>query len=761
MLTLTTLGTERQASRFTLLDSKLRPPVERPGTVARTGLVDRIRDGRRHPVVVIEAPAGYGKTTLASSWARADNRRCGWYTIDEGDNAPALFLAYLAAALEHCGAPVDKIRRRLESPRANLSGVATALARAFAGVEEPAVLVLDNVCMLTHPACLAAVGAVVDAVPPRSQVALLTRTPLEIPRAEEQPDGGILRLETVNLRLTDGEAAAVLAGTDLAVGEEDASALNAACEGWVAGVYLVGLAGEPAREHLLAEPRAGVDRFIADYFRLELLGRRNAAEQAFLLDISVLDRMCGDLCDAMLGRPGSGDTLAGLERSNLFLVPLDRNNEWYRLHPLFRDMLRAELEARNPGRAQILLDRATTWHEERGEIDLAIECAITAGDTPRAAQLISAVALQAYWDGRAVTLHRWFRAVDDPHVLASQLQLATLGAGFFAVMGEARLAERWAQAAYQGAPDAIMLDGARGEAWIATIRSLRAADDAGAAAMVHDAEEALAGLPPGSPFEAVACLGLGFGYRMLGDDDRATGELGRAADYAIRDGASAITAMTLAELSLIAAGRNDVETADTLARRAVAAVDAAGIDDYAAAALARAARARASLMRGWRAAALADLVAADRIAANTPSSYLWLAVTILLELAHLHLAFDDPGRASELLDQIADISSDSADLGALGARVDRLRHDIDVGRSRDDGWASVLTAAELRLLPLLASHLSFREISQRLGISRNTVKTQAIAVYRKLEVSSRSEAVRTARERGLLRPDAADSDRTA
>jgi LuxR family maltose regulon positive regulatory protein len=256
-------------------------------------------------------------------------------------------------------------------------------------------------------------------------------------------------------------------------------------------------------------------------------------------------------------------------------------------------------------------------------------------------------------------------------------------------------------------------------------------------------------------------LSLGFAYRLLGDDERATETLGRTAELALRDGASAISAMSLAELSLLAAARNDVEAADTHGRRAVAAVDAAGIDNYAAAAHARVARARASLMRGWRAAARDDLVAADRIAARTPSSYSWLAVTILLELAHLHLAFDDPGRASELLDEIADISGDAPDLGALGARVDRLRHDLDVGRSRDDGWASVLTAAELRLLPLLASHFSFREISQRLGISRNTVKTQAIAVYRKLEVSSRSEAVRTARERGLLRPGSAGSERTA
>jgi LuxR family maltose regulon positive regulatory protein len=759
MLTVATIGAAREASRFTLLESKLRPPAERPGTVQRTGLVERLRDGRRHPVVVIEAPPGYGKTIVVNSWVRGESRPCGWYTIDESDNAPALFLAYLAAALAHCGAPVEKIQRKLESPRTNLTGIASALARAFAAVPEPAVLVLDNVCLLTHPTCVAALGTLLDAVPARSQVALLTRVPLDIPRADANYEAGILRLETANLRLADAEAAAVLAATDLAVDDDTVSALNRACEGWVAGLYLVGLAGKPALDHVLSEPHAGVDRFISDYFRLELLGRRNAADQAFLLDISVLDRMCGDLCDAMLGRSGTAEALRALERSNAFLVPLDRNDEWYRLHPLFRDMLRAELEGRHPGRATVLLDRAATWHEERGDIDSAIECAIACGDTPRAAQLISSVVLQAYWDGRASTLHRWFRAVDDPHVLASQLQLAILGAGFFAIEGEPRLAERWAQAAYLGAPDAIMFDGSRGETWIAMIRGLLCAD--GAEPMLRDSEEALAGLTQDSPFECCALLSLGFAYRLLGDDERATETLGRTAELALRDGASAISAMSLAELSLLAAARNDVEAADTHGRRAVAAVDAAGIDNYAAAAHARVARARASLMRGWRAAARDDLVAADRIAARTPSSYSWLAVTILLELAHLHLAFDDPGRASELLDEIADISGDAPDLGALGARVDRLRHDLDVGRSRDDGWASVLTAAELRLLPLLASHFSFREISQRLGISRNTVKTQAIAVYRKLEVSSRSEAVRTARERGLLRPGSAGSERTA
>jgi LuxR family maltose regulon positive regulatory protein len=752
MLTLGTVTSERTPSRFTLLESKLRPPIERPGTIVRGGLVERLRDGRRHPVVVIEAPPGYGKTILASSWARIESRPCGWYTIDESDNVPMLFLAYLAAALAHCQAPVAAIQRRLESPRANLGAVASALARAFAEVPEPAVLVLDNICLITHPTCLAAVDLLLEAVPARSQVVLPTRIPLDLDGAQANGDGRVLRLDTANLRLSDSEAAAVLAAMELPVDDDDAQALNAACEGWVAGLYLAGLAGKPALDHLLGDTHTGVDHFIADYFRLELLGRRDAADQAFLLDVSVLDRMSGDLCDAMLERTGAAEALAALERSNAFLLPLDRNAEWYRFHPLFRDMLRAELEARHPGRVAQLLERAATWHEERGDTDAAVECAIAGGDTDRAARLIAVAALQAYWDGRAMTLHRWFRAVDDPHVLATHLQLAILGAGFFAVEGEGRLAERWANAAYRGAPDAPMMDGSLGEAWVAAIRSLLCAG--GAEEMLEDADEALAGLAPGSWLECCVLMSKGYAYRMLGEERQAAEHLLLSSELAVRDGASAITAMTLGELSLLAAGQDDVEAADTYGRRAVGAVDAAGIHNYSAAALAHVARSRASLMRGWRAAAKDDLVKADRIAARTPSSYPWLSVTILLELAHLHLAFDDPGRAAELLDEIAERTCDAPDLGALGLRVERLRHDLDVGRSRADGWASLLTAAELRLLPLLASHLSFREISERLGISRNTVKTQAIAVYRKLEVSSRSEAVRSARERGLLRPAA-------
>jgi LuxR family maltose regulon positive regulatory protein len=759
MLEIATVRADPETSRFTLRESKLRPPTERSGMIARSSLVERLRDGRRHPVVVIEAPPGYGKTILASSWARTESRPCGWYTIDEDDNVPALFLSYLAAALAHCHAPVGKIRRRLESRRANLAACASALARAFAEVPEPAVLVLDNVCLLTHPTCLAAVDMLLEAVPARSQVVLSTRIPLELAGAQPNGDGRVLRLETANLRLSDAEAAAVLAAMELPVDEPEAQALNAACEGWVTGLYLAGLAGRPALDHLLGAPRSGVDRFISEYFLLELLARRDTDVQEFMLDISVLDTISADLSDAMVERTGSAEALKALERSNLFLIPLDRNGEWYRLHPLFRGMLRAELEARHPGRAAELLDRATTWHEARGDAESAIECAIAGTNTERAAQLVGGAILQAHWEGRAVTLHRWLRAVDEPHALATHLELATLGAGFFAVEGEPRLAERWANAAYHGSTDAIMPDGSRGEAWMATIRAFLCAD--GGDAMLRDSEEALAGLAPGSRLECCVLMCMGFAYRLRGDDGHAVEQLLLATALAEHDDAKIIVATSLAELSLVAAAQNDVEAADAYARRAVAAVDAAGIDNYVTAAHARAARARASLMRGWRAAAKDDLVAADRIAARTPSGYPWMAVTILLELAHLHLAFDDPGRASELLDEITEISSDAPDLGALGVRVERLRHDLDVGRSRVDGWASVLTAAELRLLPLLASHHSFREISQRLGISRNTVKTQAIAVYRKLEVSSRSEAVRTARERGLLRPDAADSDSTA
>jgi len=247
----------------------------------------------------------------------------------------------------------------------------------------------------------------------------------------------------------------------------------------------------------------------------------------------------------------------------------------------------------------------------------------------------------------------------------------------------------------------------------------------------------------------VQCL-LAFAYFLLGDDESAEVWFDTAADTAVSLGASVGASVSLAAGSLLALGREDVRRAGELAELSHGIAHEANLDDYLTTATVDVACARLALAEGRRKAARDWAERADRLLPQVTYALPWLAVFVRLELAHLELALDNPARARALLEEIDRILVHRPALGIAGERVARLRHDLDSGRSVADGWSSELTPAELRLLPLLAGYLSFREIAQRLDISRNTVKTQAIAVYRKLDVTSRSEAVARARELGLL-----------
>jgi LuxR family maltose regulon positive regulatory protein len=244
---------------------------------------------------------------------------------------------------------------------------------------------------------------------------------------------------------------------------------------------------------------------------------------------------------------------------------------------------------------------------------------------------------------------------------------------------------------------------------------------------------------------------LGFAHLLAGDEARAEAALATAVDVAVAAGASVGAAMSLAGLSLQATARGELDRSGKHLHRATEIIAGARLAHHLANAAVQAAAGRLALAHGGRTAAHDAVETAEPILPQLTYAIPWLAVYVRLELAHIRLALGDPARARVLLEEMEQIAAHRPSLGVLGERVTALRHDLDVGRSADDGWVSPLTPAELRLLPLLASYLSFREISEQLGISRNTVKTQAIAVYRKLEVSSRSEAVTRARELGLLR----------
>jgi LuxR family maltose regulon positive regulatory protein len=729
---------------FPLLESKLQPPTYRGDTVPRVALVERLQHARRVPAVVIEAPAGYGKTTLATQWLASDRRDVGWYSIDEADNDPVVFMTYLAAALTACGAdPALNTARGSTAPA--LKAMIAEVVRAFSTVSTPAVLVLDNVHVLRNRTALRALNELLAHVPPGSQIAVLTRNARGLPIAGLEADGNVVHVGLAELRLNETEAAALVSTAGLHLTGDELRALNERCEGWPTGLYLMALAGRPRLED---DAPVGVDRFIKDYFRLELLDQIHPDDREFLLGAAAVDPVTARLCNAMLERKDSAVRLDGLARANLFISTVEGDERWYRIHLLLREMLQAELELREPGRLAALRRRAAAWHIANGDAQSAIECAIDAEDLDTAAALIATAAHETWWSGRTATVSRWLTTIDEPRVLAANPAAAVVGAALMANGGRPQMAERWARSALAAPPDTVMTDGSAASAWQDNLRAFLCLD--GVDAMEAGATRAQGSLASGSPLAPNLPLLRGFALLLRGEPERAASWFKETIDIASTVGATVAASVACATLSLLAAAGHDTQEAELRAREAEDLMHASSIDGYVTTTIVHVATARVALLQGRRAAARAAAGRADELVPQLTYAIPWLATYTRLELAHVHLALEMPARAHTLLHEIDEILSVRPDLGIIGQRAEDLRRSLDAGRSPDDGWASTLTPAEARLLPLLASYLSFREIAERLEISRNTVKTQAIAVYRKLDVSSRSEAVQRARELGLV-----------
>jgi LuxR family maltose regulon positive regulatory protein len=585
---------------------------------------------------------------------------------------------------------------------------------------------------------------------------LASRREPALPLARLRAEGRLVEVRMHELSMSEREAKALLQGAGVELPDDDIAKLTRRTEGWPAGLYLAALslrasagAGRPAASF------RGDDRFVSDYFRLELLSHLPAADLAFLTRTAVLDRMCGLLCDAVLEARDSDAELRALERSNLFLIPLDHERRWYRFHHLFREMLADELARREPGLVSELNSRAADWWEARGEVEAAIDYAGAAGDSERVLALVGAAAEPAYHSGRIATTERWFARLDDEALLERQPAIAVLGAWMHAWSGRPEAAERWARAADRGPAGAVMADGSPVGGWIASLRAAFCRD--GVERMRQDAEAAAQSLGARSAAKATAVCLHGVAQLLAGEEALADETLAEAVELAAAAAATDMASLALAERSLLATERGDSAAAASLAEQALAIVEDARLDDYATSAIAYAAAARAALRHSSWTRALDDIERASRLLPLLTHAVPWLAVQVRLELVRAQLALVDGGRAAQLLDEVDELVARRPDLGVLLTHAEDLRRQVAEAQ-QDDGWASSLTGAELRLLPLLTTHLSFREIADELVISRNTVKTQAISVYRKLGVSSRSDAIARAVDLGLvgtpLRPSA-------
>jgi LuxR family maltose regulon positive regulatory protein len=734
---------------FDLVEAKLAAPSIRPGTVAKQDVIARLRASRL-PFATVIAPAGYGKTTLLTRWAETDPRPFAWVALDERDDDGVPFLRYIAAAVHRVEPVAPAVFDGLSGPGASIwsTGV-PRVGGALAVLEHPLVLVLDDLHAVGNPSCLDVVAALFEYVPSGSQIVVASREAPALPLSRWRTRGWLHEIGVADLRLDEQEAQVLLRGAGVELDAAEVADLTGRTEGWPAGLYLAALslqAGAPGPTR--AEAFTGEDRLVAEYFRFELLSRLPEAEARFLMHTSVLDRMCGGLCDAVLQTSRSASTLESLERSNRFVVPLDRRGKWYRYHHLFGQLLRNELERSEPEAVAVLNRRAMAWCAANDLAEEAVRYGHAAGETATVAGLVDQLALPLYYDGRMATLEEWLGWFDDDELVQFPT-LAVYGAWVRALTGRPAAAERWLSFA-EGATSAIPLsDGsATIEPWVANLRAFMMAD--GAERALADAHLALEQFAPGSGWRPSALLIRGVAHALLGATDRARADLAAAVDTGLAIGAVEDAFAAQAELALLAVQQGVWGEAGRYARQAQALVEETRLDHYSGSAIVHIAVARVALHEGRPADVRAALARAHRLRPLLDHGFPWLTIQVGLELTRAHLALGEAAPARTVLTETERVLQRRPDVGSLVGEVRELREHVAAASSPAGAWAMSLTGAELRLLPYLATHLTYPEIGRRLFITANTVKSEALSMYRKLGASSRGGAIERAVEVGLL-----------
>jgi LuxR family transcriptional regulator, maltose regulon positive regulatory protein len=736
---------------FGLVVSKLRRPTIRPGTVRRSLLIERLAQDGSPPIVSVVAPPGFGKTMLLSQWAEFNGQAFAWVSVEELDNDPKVLLSYVAEALDNVERIDERVFDALASPGSSVPGVVVPrLGSAFSSMSSPVVLVLDDVHVLRNSECRAALSVLADHVPAGSRLVLAGQTPPPLRIARLRAEGRILEIGPGDLSLTRQEAASLLRGAGLALGDDDVAELHQRTEGWPAGLYLAALyLKEGGSFPGAAVSFGGDDRLVSEYLESELLARIPPPRRAFLTRTAVLERMCGPLCDAVLEQSGSAAVLADLEQSNLLLVPLDRRGEWYRYHHMFRDALLAELYRMEPGLMPALRRRAAGWCLQNELPEEALEYTIAAGDVDAAAGLMEQLTVPVWRQGRVTTVQQWFQWLEDHGGMNGHPMAAVLAALLAALIARPADAERWANVVdHWQYGDTTRPDDPSTEAWAALVRAILCRH--GLKQMREDADEAVRRFATESFVTSAPALMQGVARVLSGDLDGGDAALEDAASVAQKVGADEDLALALGERALVAFERGEWDRAEIVSNQAHAALRRARREESYAAPLVAAAQARAVLHRGDLAAVRQHLVSAQRLRPLLTYALPHLAIQARIELVRVYVALADLPGARTLMREIDDLLRRRPEMGTLVGQAGTLRAQLSKESSASGPAASALTAAELRLLPMLSTHMSIPEIAGEMFLSRNTIKSEVNSIYRKLGASSRSQAVTRSRELGLL-----------
>lgn len=726
-----------------LLDGKLAVPQPRPGFVSRRELIDAARV-RAAGAVGITAAAGYGKTTLLAEWASVEDRRVGWVSFDRLDDDPGLMLVLIAHAYTTAFPEMEGLVDEVGGQGVSALGrAAPRLASILSRSSDPFVLILDDLNELRSPACHDVLGVVAGEIPEGSQ--LVTASRFEQPHLQRRRGSGdVMEFLSADLALDTIGAAQIFAAAHVPLSHDQATAVTTRTEGWPTGLHLAAIIARDTRDE--GRTLTGDDRYVADYLYRESLSHLDEDTQRFLRRTAVLNQLSAPLCDAVLGERDSQARLRTLEASNAFLIPLDRRREWYRHHSLFGEFLLGELRRVEPEMIMKLHLRAADWYESNGSPTTALEHLLQTGERDRCAQLLSELVLPTSSAGQISTVQRWLSSIGD-RAIEAYPPLAVLAGWITALAGQTAQAQRWATVADATSFDPVPVDGtASFESSRAMLRAAMCLD--GPDQMMADANRAVDQEPPWSPWRDTALCLAAEALLLTGASARAQVVFEEATAAGLELGNTGAIVGSESELALLAMDRGQWDTAADRLDLALDTIEKNRMHDYAMSVLAFAAAARLAVHRGDMGEVDRQLTRAMRARPSCTAALPTLAVRGRLQLAKVYLVRGDSTTARHLMREIDDLILRRPALGVLLDDVSDLRATLTMRSA--GGGAPPLTPAELRLLPYLQTHLTIGEIGERLFVSRNTVSTEVAAIYRKLGVSSRHDAVDRATAIGLL-----------
>lgn len=750
-----------------LLDTKLHAPEPRPGAVPRPELLDALGSPGTK-LTLVDAPAGWGKTTLVSQWRASDprGRSFAWLSLDPADADPVRFWSYAIEGIRRAAPDLGDEEEVLAALR--VPGMAPRelalpeLINRLSRVDAPqVVLVLDDYHVVGNPSIDEDLAFLLDHMPSRLHLAIATRVDPALPLARMRARGELAEVRLAQLRFSLSETEALLAAELPLLGTQNAERLRDRTEGWAAGLYLAALSLRGrADPTTFVEEFAGDHRMVVDYLGAEVLRELADAQRGFLLRTSVLARLSGPLCEALTDDPAAGEVLETLERTNVFVVPLDDRRGWYRYHHLFGELLRHELAAtlEPPAIADLHL-RAGRWLLANGFDDEAVSHLMDAGAFEEAADLILERWQLCAGDGRLATVERWLRRLPRDQV-EGDVRLCMAWVWTELSLGRAPEAAEWIDASRRAATSGARVDGFPDvEQAILTAHAIERelAGDSTTAAQASRRLD-IGRFAPDSPWRSVA--GLAIGMRLINEERHE--EAREAFEHAVRlasQGHLIVPAIVSAGyLANIALAIGDVDEAERWADQAIAMAERERHGEFPHGCGPHIALAKIGLVRG-------DLERAEREArralvlgarGSAPAERVFVemqAGLVLLACGHVEEARElersaramieaSDGLARKAHTELAELTS------ALRAHGEG---EAALPTSSSQDGAADLTRRERDVLGRLSSPLSVREIADVLYVSHNTVKTQVRSIYRKLGVASREDALARARELGLIR----------